>query len=504
MQKTYFMGIDIGTYESKGMIIDEAGNSVAVHSVQHEMESPRPGYAEHDAEKTWWGDFCLLSNALIQTSKIPSSAIQGVGCSAIGPCCLPVDRSGNPLRKAILYGVDVRAAKEIDYLNNKLGVDRVLEKYGNPITSQSIGPKILWIKNNEPQVYSKTSKFLTSSSYLVAKLTGEYFIDHYTAAYFTPMYDPHIQDWDYANLEEICSPQQLPACRWTDEIVGRVTREAAQETGLSEGTPVTTGTADAAADAVGVGICEPGDMLLMFGSSVYIIHVVPQMTQSPKVWSGPYLFKDSCMVASGMSTTGTLTRWFRDNLAPDLKTQEFASGIDAYELLMNEAEDVPAGSEGLIVLPYFSGERTPINDPKAKGLFFGLNLHHQRKHIYNACLEGVGYGIGQHFDCYKEMGMETRKIVAVGGGTKNRKWMQIISDIAGKELLIGGVFGAAFGDALLAALATGHFRSIKEISKIMQFNDRVKPNISNKEIYSKYKGLYSRLYQNTRELMHLC
>lgn len=504
MSRTYFMGIDIGTYESKGVLVDEAGTSVAAHAVRHEMESPQVGFAEHDADTTWWHDFCVLSNTLIQMANIPPSDVRGVGCSAIAPCCLPVDRDGKPLRKAILYGVDVRAAREIDYLNRKLGVDRVLEKYGNPITSQSIGPKILWVKNNEPQVYKDTAKFLTSSSYLVAKLTGGYFIDHYTASYFTPMYDLKSCDWDYANLGEICSPDQLAECRWTDEVVGLVTRRAAQETGLAEGTPVTTGTADASADAVGVGICNPGDMLLMFGSSVYIIHIVPELTTDPRVWAGPYLFKNTYMVASGMSTTGTLTRWFRDHLAPDLKERERETGVDAYELLMNEAQDVPAGSEGLIVLPYFSGERTPINDPKAKGVIFGLNLHHTRKHIYNACLEGVGYGIGQHFDCYAEMGMETRKVVAVGGGTKNRKWMQIVSDISGRDLLIGGVFGAAFGDALLAALATGHFSSIEEINKILRFKDQVKSNALNQEIYGKYKKAYSRLYQDTRELMHLC
>ena len=237
MSKDYYLGIDIGTYESKGMLIDENGTCIAIHAVPHIMESPKPGYAEHDAEETWWGDFCKISKAIIEKANIKPTEIKGVGCSAIAPCCLPVDENCRPLRKAILYGVDVRAEKEITYLNETLGEEYVLKKYGNPITSQSIGPKILWIKNNEPEIYQKTYKFITSATYLVAKLTGGYYIDNYTAAYFTPMYDLTKCDWDYENIGQFCRPDQLAQCRWSDEVVGTVTKEAAAQTGLAEGTP---------------------------------------------------------------------------------------------------------------------------------------------------------------------------------------------------------------------------------------------------------------------------
>ena len=498
----YYMGIDIGTFESKGMLIDENGNCVTTHSVPHVMESPEPGFAEHDAEQTWWGDFCQISKAMIADSQVDPQDIKGVGCSAIGPCCLPVDENCRPLRKAILYGVDVRAAEEIDYLNQTLGEEYVLKKYGNPITSQSIGPKILWIKKHEPEVYEKAAKFITASTYLVAKLTGEYYIDNYTAAYFTPMYDLNACDWDYENISQFCRGDQLAKCAWTDEIAGGVTPKAAEETGLAPGTPVTVGTADAPADAVGIGVVDPGDMLLMFGSSVYIIHVVPKLTVDSRFWAGPYLFKDTYMVASGMSTTGTLTRWFRDDFAKDLLGIEQQGGANAYVSLMEEIKDILPGSDGLIVLPYFSGERTPINDPKAKGMIFGLTLHHTRGHVYQACLEGTAYGIGQHFDGYQEIGMETKKIMAVGGGTKNPKWMQIVSDVAGKELHLGQVFGAAFGDALLAALGTGHFKSMDDVKKLITTRGTVTPDMQRHQIYQKYKDIYTKLYLNNKELMH--
>jgi len=498
----YFMGIDIGTFESKGLLMNENGEIVIVQSTPHIMQTPHPGYAEHDAEETWWHDFCKLSNGLIAESGIDPNDIKGVGCSAIGPCCLPVDKDCRPLRKAILYGVDVRAKKQIEDLNRELGEDYVLQKYGNPITSQSIGPKILWIKENEPEVYEKADKFITASTYLVAKLTGEYVIDNYTAAYFTPMYDLDNCDWDYENLDRFCRPDQLAKCMWTDEIAGVVTAKAAAETGLAEGTPVTAGIADASADAVGVGVFHPGDLLAMFGSSLYMIHVVPKLTTDKRYWAGPYLFKGTYMVASGMSTTGTLTRWFRDELAPDFVRKQEEEGINAYTLLKDSIEDINPGSDGLIVLPYLSGERTPINDPAAKGMIFGLTLQHTRAHLYQACLESIAYGIEQHLRGYAEIGMQTNRIIAVGGGTKAPKWMQIVSDVTGQKLMLGGVYGAAFGDAMLAALGTGTFASVDEMERVVKFNGDISPDKEKKEFYASYVDKYIALYEKTKDIMH--
>jgi xylulokinase len=498
----YYMGIDIGSFESKGMLIDENGTVIATHSVAHVMETIQPGYAEHDAEKVWWNDFCVISKTLIQKSDVAPEDIKGVGCSAIGPCCLPVNENNKPLRKAILYGIDTRAKHQIQQLNEELGEEYVLKKYGNPITSQSVGPKILWIKQNEPEIYEKTAKFITSTTYLVAKLTDEYYIDNYTAAYFTPMYNLETCDWDYENLGRFCRPDQLAKCLWTDEIAGKVTRRASEETGLAEGTEVTVGTADAAADAVGVGVFNPGDMMAMFGSSLYMIHVVPKLITDRRYWAGPYLFKDTYMVASGMSTSGTLTRWFRDQFTPDFIEIEKNSGQNAYELLTESIENIPAGSEGLIVLPYLSGERTPINDPAAKGVIVGLTLQHTRAHIYQACLEAIGYGIEQHLRGYSEIGIKTNKIYVVGGGTKAPKWMQIVSDITNRELYVGGTFGAAYGDCLLAALGTGCIPDIKELQSMIGNRGKIVPNKENNKVYKSYVNNYIKLYEVTKDIMH--
>lgn len=502
MKKKYFMGIDIGTFESKGVLVDEAADIIASHFCPHIMESPKPGYAEHDAEKTWWSDFCEISKTLIKKSNIDPSDISAIGCSTIAPCCLPVDKDLKPLRKAILYGVDVRASEEISFLDELYGEGMIFEKYGTPITSQSVGAKILWLKNNEPEIYAAADKFITGTTYLVAKLTGKYVIDNYTAATWVPMYNVDKCDWE-EDLDLFCRRDQLADCRWSDEVIGEVNAHAASETGLAVGTKVITGTADASAEAISVGVLDPGDMMLMYGSSIFIIHVVQKFTKDRRLWAGPYLFPGTFSVAAGMSTAGTLTRWFRDNFAKDILQLQQEQGVNAYAELAERIQDINAGSDGLIVLPYFSGERTPINDPKAKGMIFGLNLHHTREHVYNACFEGIGYGIAQHFSIFDEREMGTKKVMAVGGGVKNSKWLQIVSDISGVEQHIAQVeTGAAYGDALLAALGTGFYKDSRNLADIIRIKRSVQPDLNKTTQYVPYRERYSQLYEATKHIMH--
>lgn len=505
MDDLYFLGIDIGTYESKGVITNSAGEVIARHTCPHELETPKPGYAEHDAEKTWWSDFCEISAKLLEKSRINPIYIKAVGCSTIAPCCLPVDKTCKPLRKAILYGVDVRAVDEIAYLENLLGKENIQNKYGMPVTSQSAAAKILWLKNHEPEIYNSAAKFITGTTYLVAKLTGNYVIDRYTAATWVPLYDVKKNDWDIETLNLFCKPEQLAQCNWTTDIAGKITLEAAAETGLAEGTPVITGTADAAAEAVSAGVFESGDLMLMYGSSVFMIHVTERFKTDNRLCTGPYLFPGTFAVTAGMSTAGTLTRWFRDQLARDLLQLQKQQGTIAYGMLAEEISSIPPGSDGLIVLPYFSGERTPINDPQAKGIIFGLNLLHSRAHIFNACLEGIGYGIAQHFDIFKELQLETKKVMAVGGGTKNTKWLQIVSDICGRtQHTVNEGIGASYGDTLLAATGIGYYKSIKQVRDIIRESNIITPDEERYRQYSSPRFKYELLYKATKDIMHMC
>ncbi len=489
---SYTLGIDIGTFESKGVLVDGSGAIINRAAKSHKMIVPQPGWAEHRAQEDWWDDFTFLSHTLLSDSKVQPQQIKAVACSAIGPCMLPVTESGTPLMNAVLYGVDTRAVKEMSELTENIGENVLLERCGNALTSQSVGPKILWLKNNHPEIYGKTAKILSSTSYLVYKLTGETVIDHYTAANFAPLYDVEKLDWIDDLAGQIIDLDKLPRLAWSTEIAGVITETAASETGLAVGTPVTTGTIDAAAEALSVGVTGVGDMMLMYGSTIFIINLTDTRIRDSRFWYAPWLFKGQHASMAGLATSGTLTHWFVDQLAKDLDPKQ------AFAQLAEEAENSPKGAKGLLALPYFSGERSPIHDPFAKGCLFGLNLTHQRADIYRAILEGIAYGTNHVIQTYQQVGQSPRRLLAVGGGTRNNIWAQATSDITGiDQVICEQTMGAAYGNAFLAALALEEVK----IEDIMDWNP-VKESIRAEQssIYEKQYSLFRRLYEQTQNI----
>lgn len=487
------LGVDIGTFESKGVLVDQTGRIVAQAARPHQMIVPQPGWAEHRAEEDWWGDFVFITKALLEDSQVRPEEIKAVATSAIGPCMLPLDRAGKPLMNGVLYGVDTRASAEIADLNAAIGEEVILARCGNALTSQSVGPKILWLRRQRPDLWDKTASIVTSTTYLTLKLTGETVIDHYTAANFSPLYDIERHDWCF-DLAEICPPEMLPRLMWSGEIAGHVTEEAARETGLAVGTPVTCGTIDAAAEAVSVGVAAPGDMMMMYGSTIFIIQItgVPRPTD-PRLWHAPWLMPGSHAAMAGLATSGTLTHWLRDVFARDLPKET------AFATLTAEAEACPPGARGLICLPYFSGERTPLHDPQAKGTFFGLNLTHGRGEIYRAALEGIAAATRHITETYAEAGSPPQRVLAVGGGTKNRPWLQATSDMTGLDQILCRVTtGASYGDAYLAALAVG----LAEPGAIAHWNPVAEVVAAQSHsAYAKQYPIFRALYDRTKDLM---
>lgn len=503
MEKGFLIGIDIGTYESKGVITNLEGKVLCTKVKPHTLSIPRQGWAEHDPEKDWWGDFCYITRELLKETAIDPKQIIAVGCSAIGSDCLPVDKDCNPLRMAILYGVDTRNMNEITELEEKYGKDRIFEHSGMELATQMVGPKILWVKKNEPEIYKKAYKFVTATTFLVARLTGNYVIDHMTGSFFMPMYDYKKGVWSREMSEGIVEIERLPELRWSDEIAGHVTRKAAEQTGLAEGTPVVVGAVDAVSEAVSVGAVKPGQMMIMYGSTIIMLEVMDRYNTERTLWGQPYAFKGTYGMIGGMATSGSLTRWFRDKLAPELVAAEKDGGSNAYAALCKEAEAIPPGSEGLVVLPYFSGERTPLNDPRARGTYFGLTLAHTRGHLFKATLEGISYSIRHNFDVMKTVGAEINEIIAVGGGTKNRIWLQAVSDICGVPQRIPSVItGASYGDAFIAGLGAGVFKQKEDIEKWVSYEGEVKPDPAKYDQYQKYFEIYLELYKRNKDLMH--
>jgi xylulokinase len=315
-------------------------------------------------------------------------------------------------------------------------------------------------------------------------------IDHYTAANFAPIYDVDRLDWTDELAPGIIPLDRLPRLLWATDIAGHVTPAAAAETGLAAGTPVTCGTIDAAAEAVSVGVTATGDMMMMYGSTIFMIALTERPVRDARLYYAPWLVKGRHASMAGLATSGTLTHWFRDQLARDT---DFAA-------LVAEAAESPKGAKGLLCLPYFSGERAPIHDPQARGAFFGLNLTHTRADMFRAVCEGIAAGTAHVLETYAEVGASPARVLAVGGGTKNQLWLQATSDFGGiSQHVCEKTIGASYGDAFLAALAIGAAPA-DAIDRWNPVARMVQPEAV--PAYARQYPLWKALYVQTRDIAH--
>jgi xylulokinase len=482
------LGIDIGTSSAKGVLVSAQGKVLARATRAHQTSHPRPGWVEHDADTVWWADFLALSRELVAAAD--GRQLAGLAVSGIGPVLLPADADGRPLRPAILYGVDSRATREIAELTEELGADAILARAGTPLSSQAVGPKWRWLARHEPELYQRTSLFLMASSYLVYRLTGEYVLDHHSASQCDPMYDLRAAGWATDWAARVAPGVELPRLAWPTEVVGAVTKRAASETGLPAGLPVTTGTVDAWAEGASVGVTEPGDTMVMYGTTMFLIQVLADPRPHPGLWTTRGALPGTFSLAAGMATSGAVTDWLRG-----VAGREFAE-------LLAEAAAVPAGSRGLLLLPYFAGERTPIFDPDARGVLAGLTTQHGVGELYRAALEGIAYGVRHNLETMRAAGGlgDTARLVAVGGGTQGGLWTQIVSDVTGAEQQIPAeTIGAALGDALLAGIATG---AEPDIAVWNPVTSTVRPDPAAAEVYAEFYPRYRDLYFATADIAH--
>ncbi|MDQ7906045.1 FGGY-family carbohydrate kinase [Phytohabitans sp. ZYX-F-186] len=481
-----FLGIDVGTSSTKGVLVRPDGEIVASASRAHEFDLPRPGWAEHDADQIWWGDFVAIARSLTAPLAEPVTA---VGVSGIGPVLQPTDERDRPLRPAILYGIDTRAGQEIDELNAELGADAIAERAGAPLTSQAIGPKLRWLRRHEPEVWRRTRRIHMANSYLVRRLTGEYVLDHHSASQAIPLYDSRKLDWADGWAAAIAEHIELPRLAWPAETAGLVTATAAAETGIPAGTPVTTGTIDAWTEALSVGVRRPGDVMLMYGTTMFIIAALDARRVSPPLWGTVGTFPGTFSLAAGMATSGATADWVRR-----LAGQPDFAGLAA------EAGQSPPGANGLLMLPYLAGERSPLFDPDARGILAGLTLRHGRGDVYRAALEATAYGVRHNLESFAEAGAEPRRLVAVGGGTTGGLWTRIVSDVLQRpQSLCATPIGACLGAAYLAALTAGADVDIDAWNPVVTL---VEPDPAHAAVYDEGYALYRRLYHDTVDIAH--
>lgn len=481
------LGIDMGTGSTKGVLTTLDGTVVMTAVRRHGMSLPRPDWAEVDAETVWWGDLTDVSRELM--SQVDPERLVGMCVSGVGPCLLVTDAQLTPVRPAILYGIDGRAGREIEELTARLGAAAILERCGKTLSTQAVGPKMLWFQRHEPQAWSRGRRWFNSNSYVVAKLTGEYVLDHHTASQSDPLYDVRAHAWIPEWAPDIAGHLEMPRLVWPQDVVGTVTADAADATGIPAGTPVSAGTVDAWAEAFSAGVRQPGDLMLMYGSTLFFVQILNTFRTHPKLWTTVGAEPGTHTIAAGMSTSGSLTSW----------VQDLCGGV-RFEDLVAEAAAIPAGSDGLLVLPYFAGERTPIFDPRARGVIAGLTLRHGRGHLFRAAYEGIAFGVRQIVEFLEHDDDPIRRLIAVGGGTQGGLWTQIVSDVTGREQQVPAqTIGASYGDALFAAIGGGHVPAETNWAVAGQV---VRPREGTREVYDSLYAAYGELYPLTRDLVH--
>jgi xylulokinase len=483
------LGVDIGTSSSKGVLVDADGGILASATRAHDVDRPHTGWVEMDAA-IWWDEFVAIARELL--AGVPDAEIVGVGVSGMGPCILLADERDEPVRPAILYGVDTRSTAQIERLTRELGVDEITRVGGSTLTSQAGGPKIVWVADEEPGARERARRLYMPASWLVRKLTGAYVLDHQSASQVSPLYDIEGERWYGPWWARYAGEIEQPRLRWAGEVAGEITTEASALTGIPAGTPVVTGTIDAWTEAVSVGAHEVGDLMLMYGTTMFMVFTNgAEALRTPSMWTTAGAFAGTRNLAGGLSTSGALTAWLKG-----------LTGADYPELLADAAAS-GAGAHGLLVLPYFAGERTPIQDPDARGVIAGLTLEHTRGDLYRAALEATALGVRHNVETMRAAGADISRIVAVGGGTQGRLWLQIVSDVTGLvQEVPATTIGASYGAAFLAATAIAAPDEVPTITDWNPISERIQPDEGVRPLYDALFDRYVRLYEGTRSVVH--
>jgi xylulokinase len=493
MGDRYLLGLDVGTSGAKALLVDEAGEVVAEATNAYPMSTPRPLWAEQEPEDWWRAAVASIRQVL---AGIDRRRIAGIGLTGQMHGLILLDAAGRVLRPCIMWN-DQRTAAECAEITRRLGADRVLDLIGNPVLPGFTAPKLLWARQNEPEAYRAVAHALLPKDYLRHRLTGA-FATEVSDASGTAFFDVRNRRWSHEMLDALEIPESwLPKVFESPVASAVISAGAAAETGLDAGTPVVGGGGDQAAQAVGTGIVAEGLVSATIGTSGVVFAASQTYRAEPEG-----LLHAFCHAVPGrwhlmgvmLSATGSL-RWFRDALGQAEVAEANARGEDAYALLDAEAASAAAGCEGLIFLPYLTGERTPHPDPDARGVFFGLTLRHGKPEMVRSVLEGVAYGLRDSLELMRRLGLAVDQVRVSGGGARSSLWRQILADVFGTEIaLVNATQGAAFGAALLAGVGAGVYASVAEAcAATIRVTDRVEPS-PNASVYADYYPLYRSLY----------
>ena len=499
----YFLGLDYGTGSCKGCIIDEKLDVVSYANREYEILTKHGGISEHDAS-LYWPLTCEIIQECLMKAGIKGEDIKAVGTSSALPSLVMIDKEGKLLHKAYNL-MDRRAYKEKQWLEEKLGNEKIYEITRNSISDHPILVNLLWEKKNRPESFEKIGKVLTIDGYIRYCLTGTTTAHLSAGIFYGVAYDIFKKEFNQGILDMIGIPIDiLPEFCRCEDIVGGITEKAAAESGLKTGTPVAGGQVDCNAGWLGGGAIVPGDIQMNLGTCGNFGVINGGEAFMPEMFNLPYTtdVESHYITVATTVTGGQSLRYLKENFA-DVETMAAKTipGLDAYDLLNMEAEKINPGSDGLIMLPYLAGERTPLWDNEARGVLFGLSLNHGRAHMIRAMMEGVAYALYDSFRYFEDRKVKMNyPIVMNEGGAKSKLWRRIITDVFGvPTVLVKSRVGAPYGDALLAARAQGFIKDYSVVKEKVEYIDPMEPVAENHDLYMEYFEVYRNLYSHLKQ-----
>ena len=505
----YLLGIDIGTSGTKTVLFNEAGKVIASSTEEYGMTQPQNGWAEQNP-KDWWDAVCVTSKKVLQESGIAPADIKGIGLSGQMHGLVMLDENNQVLRPSIIW-CDQRTKKECDEITNRVGAKRLIEITANPALTGFTASKILWVRNNEPLIYAKCKHILLPKDYIRFCLTGVYATEVSDASGMQ-LLDIKNRCWSKEVLNALEIDESLLGKVYeSPEITGYVNSNASSLCGLYQNTPVVGGAGDNAAAAVGTGVVTDGKAFTTIGSSGVVFAHTSQLMIDPKgrVHTFCCAIPGAWHVMGVTQGAGLSLKWFKKEFCIEEIQKAEKEGIDPYQIMDNEANQIPVGCDELIYLPYLMGERTPHLDPDCRGVFFGLSAMHTRAHLVRAVMEGVVYSLKDCAGILSEMGVSFKEMLACGGGGKSALWRQMLTD--GYECPVVTLKtdeGPALGVAILAGVGVGIYPSVEEAcKKIIIQNNPIYPVAENvkkmNKIYVIYKNLYVQLKDTFKMLKNI-
>jgi xylulokinase len=496
-----YLGIDVGTSGTKTLAINERGKILAQALATYPCYHPKPLWSEQDPDD-WWKGTVKTVRAVVKKARLKPANVRAIGLSGQMHGSVFLDKQNRVVRRALLWN-DQRTAAECDEIERRAGGrKRLIEMVANPALAGFTAPKILWLRNHEPKNFARTVKVLLPKDEIRRRLTGE-FATEVSDASGMLLLDVVHRRWSKPLLSKLeLDASLLARCHESEEVTGRLTREAAKTLGLSTDCMVVGGAGDCAAGAVGNGIVRTGLLSTSIGTSgvVFVHSDSPQVDPEGRLHTFCHAVRGKWHMMGVTLAAGGSLQWFRNALCEQVATLAKRRKIDVYDVLTEEAALTPAGAEGLFFLPYLAGERTPHADPTARGAFIGLTLKHKRGHLVRAILEGVTYSLRDCLTIIEEQGVAVKQIRASGGGARSAFWRQMQADVLGKSVVsMAADEGPAYGVALLAAVGAGEFKTVAEACEAtVKTKRQTKPKASARRYYDKAFPIYQQLYSSLR------